>query len=361
MSRQRMLTNHNTQPIRGHKVFNNWDVVSEGWYIVMPSTKLKKLGVLSQLICSQQLVFYRSEEGIVFALDGFCPHMGVDLGIGKVIGEHLRCFFHHWKFNGQGQCVEIPCQKEIPAKTKLKAYPVREQFGFIWVHPSAENASSFMSIPELEGKETIYVADPPYTRSCHHHITMINGIDPQHLKTVHQLNIEMDLKIQEHKKGHLDIELSGMVPRGNLKEKLMALILGEKYSYSMHYADGCVAGLTLMKGVKLFNRYNIMPTLHMIFAYRPEGDKTLVWPIYITHKRKGLKGLIVNRLCLFLTRMAFKSLQGEDGEVYENIRFNPENLLPIDEPVARYIGYINRLRPSVWSKNKGHDPDVDAL
>lgn len=350
MSRQRMLTNQNTQPLRTHKIFNNWDVISDGWYIVMPSKDLLIEQARSMQICSQHLVFFRTKGGQVFAMDGFCPHMGVDLGIGKVIGEELRCFFHHWKFNGAGHCVEIPCQKDIPAKSKLQTYPITERYGFIWVHPNHQSPSDFMCIPELEGEETLSVHDDFYERTCHHHITMINGIDPQHLKTVHNLNIEMDLKIKEHKKGHLDIELSGEVPSGNLKERLMRTLLGSRYSYSMHYADGCVAGLSVMKGVKLFNRFAVLPTLHMIFAYRPSGDKTLVFPIYVTKKRKGLMGFCMNHFWLALTKLAFKSLQGEDGEVYENIRFSGENLLPLDEPVARYIGYINRLRPSLWSK-----------
>ena len=52
-----------------------------------------------------------------------------------------------------------------------------------------------------------------------------------------------------------------------------------------------------------------------------------------------------------MTKRGFYFLQGEDGEVYDNIRFNTDCLLPIDSPVAKYIGYINRLTPSIWSKS----------
>ena len=37
-------------------------------------------------------------------------------------------------------------------------------------------------------------------------------------------------------------------------------------------------------------------------------------------------------------------LRDEDGAVYDNMRFNPKNLLKVDGPVARYIGYVNRCR-----------------
>ena len=118
----------------------------------------------------------------------------------------------------------------------------------------------------------------------------------------------------------------------------------------MKYADGCLAALTTMKNVKLFGKYDILPKMHMLFAYQKvEEGKTLVQPIFVTKKRKGVTGKIISSFCLYLTRLGFNALQGEDGEVYNNIRFNTECLLPIDAPVGKYIRYINNLESSKWS------------
>jgi hypothetical protein len=87
----------------------------------------------------------------------------------------------------------------------------------------------------------------------------------------------------------------------------------------------------------------------MIFAYRPiEKGRTLVQPIYLTRRRSGVTGELGSRFLLWLTKRAFFALQGEDGAVYENMRFFPANLLPIDRPVAQYIQYVNKLPPSPW-------------
>lgn len=344
--------NCNTQPLKEHKIFNNWNVVTDGWYIVFKSSELKNKQVKSATICGQHLVFFRTESGAIHSMDGFCPHMGVDLGIGKVIGEKLQCFFHHWEFNQTGQCVHIPCQDEIPKKAKNRAYKTIEKLGFIWVNPSIDEEVAFLEIPELKGEELLYQADPFYLRSCHHHITMINGIDPQHLKTVHSINIEMNIEINQLNRNEIEIELNGRFSEDNFKDRLMSFFLGKDYSYSMNYQDGCLAGLSILKGVSLFGKYKVISPLHMYFAYRPiEEGKTLVCPIYVTKKRPGLSGFIVSKFCLSMTKMLFKALQGEDGEVYENIRFNTECLLPIDRPVVTYLAYINRLKSSVWSKN----------
>lgn len=348
---KKLHVNVNTQPVRVHRVFDNWDVVTHGWYIACPSSDIKINEVKSLTLCSQHIVLFRTDDHKIHAMDGYCPHMGVDLGIGKVINNNLQCFFHHWKFNTEGSCVEIPCQKEIPSKAKNRTYHTHEALGFIWVNPSEETPIDFLQIPLLKNKALSFTVDKKIIRTCHHHITMINGIDPQHLKTVHNIDIEMNLEINELNKEEIEISLTGEFSKNNFKDKMMSFFLGKNYSYSMNYQNGTLAALTIMKDVKLYGKYDIIPPLHMYFAYRPLSNYTTeVFPIYVTHKRSGFLGKIKEQLLLLSTRICFKALQGEDGEVYNNIRFNTQSLLAIDIPVTKYIAYINRLTPSVWSK-----------
>ncbi|MEL6130881.1 MAG: aromatic ring-hydroxylating dioxygenase subunit alpha, partial [Cyanobacteria bacterium J06628_4] len=56
-------------------------------------------------------------------------------------------------------------------------------------------------------------------------------------------------------------------------------------------------------------------------------------------------------LLLWLTRLSYYALRGEDGKIYDNIRFSTERLLPVDQPIARYVRYVNGLVPSRWSKS----------
>ncbi len=344
--------NQQTQPLKKHRIFSNWDVVTKGWYIFCPSREIKKNEAHSRTIAHQHIAVYRDSSGVIYALDGYCPHMGVDLGIGKVVNGNLRCFFHHWQFNSQGECIHLPAQKEIPQRAKLQAYATEEKYGFIWVYPERTAPFGVAEVPELEGQEVTYLIGEEYKRTCHYHITMINGIDPQHLKTVHNINIDVGLEMKAERPNELEIELAGETPNFNLKEKLARFFLGNQYAYSMKYVDGNIGVLTINKRVKLFNRYAILPTLHMIFAYQPIREEQIsVQVVYLTKKRKGLFGFLASRLCIWLTKISFHALQGEDGEVYENIRFNTETLIPMDAPVAKYIQYINKLEPSIWSKS----------
>ena len=339
--------NQTTQPIVSFPIFNNWDEVAFGWYFVLPSHELKKAEVKSVQICGQELVVFRGEDGKVGILDAYCPHMGTHLGKGKVVGNNVRCFFHHWQFDRAGTCTKIPCQEEIPNKARVPHYSVCEKFESIWVYPGSEPQHQLVDFEELNSNEELVIQfDKTYERSCHHHVTMINGIDPQHLKTVHNLDIEMKVDIAE-RASLMDITLTGKIGEGNWFEKVSKFFLGDQYSYSMRYDHANNGFLTLMKDVYFFGRK--WPTLHMIFAYRPiEKGRILVQPIFVTRKRKGLLGSLASKVLLWMTKRGFYSLQGEDGAVYENMRFYPGNLLGIDRPVGQYIQYVNKLKPSPW-------------
>lgn len=338
--------NQNTQPLVAMPIFNNWDVVAKGWYVACASREITRGKVKSLDICGQKIVLFRGEDGQVRALDAYCPHLGTDLAIGQVDGNLIRCFFHHWSFDGKGKCQDIPCHSVMPAKAKLQAYATEEKYGFIWVYPEAEAEESVAEFDELKGKEIVVERDRAFQRDCHHHICMMNGIDAQHLQTVHQLNVEMSLSLQQNKSGTIiDFTLSGELPNTSFRAQILRRLLGVNYQYSMRYAHSCMGLLTIMKNVRL-----VLP-LHIIYAYTPlRSRRTRIQPIYVTQKRKGVLGWLTTRLLILLTKLAYYALRSEDGKVYDNIRFNPNALLSIDLPLVKYMNYVNSLEPSLWSK-----------
>ncbi|MEB3210811.1 MAG: aromatic ring-hydroxylating dioxygenase subunit alpha [Leptolyngbyaceae bacterium] len=337
---------HAQQP----SIFNNWNVIAQGWYIACASREVPQETAKSIELCGQRIVLFRGADKRVRALDAYCPHMGTDLGIGRVDGTTLRCFFHHWAFDGQGQCADIPCQTHIPTCAHTQSYATEEKYGFIWVYPEAIAPEPVAEFDELKGMDMVALADRPLERHCHHHICMMNGIDAQHLQTVHKLNIQMQLELQENTSGTvIDFTLSGEFPHTTFREKLMRRVLGDRYAYTMRYAHGCLGLLTLMKDVKR------IPRLHMLYAYVPVNDvktgiqKTRIQPIYVTRKRPGVLGTVISQCLLHLTRLCYYILRDEDGLIYDNIQFAPRSLLKIDAPIVQYMAYVNRLSPSRWS------------
>ena len=173
----------------------------------------------------------------------------------------------------------------------------------------------------------------------------MNGIDVQHLQTVHHLPVSMALALEHDEGGKvIDFTLTGDLAKEGLKSRVGQLLLGKKYTYSMRYAHGCLGMLTMMKNVRL------IPPLHMLYAYVPlPSGGTRIQPIYVTRKREGLIGWAVSQILLLLTRISYYALRDEDGKIYDNIQFNPSNLLPVDEPLVEYMRYVNQLERSRWS------------
>lgn len=347
--------NQTTQPIRPHKVFNNWDVVATGWYVVCKSRDLKKGKALPIRICGHELALYRTESGKAVALDKFCPHMGMSLAEGIVKGEHLTCIFHEWKFNSHGKCIDIPClKKKVENGKSVNSYPVEEKYGMIWVFSDKEANGPVFEIDELKGKPILFTTLKPFRRVAHPHITMMNSIDEQHMRSVHKLPMDLDTSIEE-KGTRFKVTFTGKVLEQSLSGKIQKFFLGDKWKSSVLFVDGCLGLLTIMIDLKLFKKFNL-PCGYFIFSqtFTDKGE-TVVWPIMVTEQRPGIHGFIFSWLLIRAHKALMWFLAFQDGRViYKNLRFNHSGLLPeIDNASAKWISFVNRvIKPSIWSRSR---------
>ena len=82
------------------------------------------------------LVAYRGHDsGRIHVLDAYCPHMGANLaGDGAMVqGDSVICPFHAWSWGSDGYCKHIPYAKNIPAKARIKSWPVMEENQLVYV------------------------------------------------------------------------------------------------------------------------------------------------------------------------------------------------------------------------------------
>jgi phthalate 4,5-dioxygenase len=99
----------------------------------------------------EDLVVFRDSEGKLGVLDEYCPHRRVSLVLGRNEECGLRCLYHGWKFDVEGNVLEMtsePPESGLAEKVKHKAYPVREAGGFVWVYMgTAEQMPEFEPPP----------------------------------------------------------------------------------------------------------------------------------------------------------------------------------------------------------------------
>src|SRR5699024_9513113 len=75
-------------------------------------------------------------------VDERCPHRGTSLYYGINDGCGLRCMYHGWKFNTDGDCVDLPselAESKFRESIQLKAYPTKEVGDVVWTYMGPED------------------------------------------------------------------------------------------------------------------------------------------------------------------------------------------------------------------------------
>jgi phenylpropionate dioxygenase-like ring-hydroxylating dioxygenase large terminal subunit len=86
-------------------------------------------------LLGEDLVAFRDSRGRVGLLGEPCSHRGTSLFFGRNEACGLRCVYHGWKFDIDGNVLETPAEPPgSPLKNKVRhtAYPCREAAGIVW-------------------------------------------------------------------------------------------------------------------------------------------------------------------------------------------------------------------------------------
>jgi phenylpropionate dioxygenase-like ring-hydroxylating dioxygenase large terminal subunit len=134
--------------VKGHLFRNFGDGFHQCWYPVAIASSLGKGERFGTDFCDGRIVVYRGQDGVAHALSPYCPHMGADLSVGDVVGNDIRCAFHHWQLGGDGVCTNIPSGDRIPKAACVVSFPLVEKHGLIWVFFGKTPTYDVPSFPE---------------------------------------------------------------------------------------------------------------------------------------------------------------------------------------------------------------------
>lgn len=147
-----------------------------------PPKKIKIMG--------EDLLAFRASDGRVGIVEPHCPHRGANLYFGRNEGCGIRCAFHGWKFDLDGNCVDLPTsppESSYKETIKLLAYPTREWADMIWVYMGPREA-----MPELPQIEMGLVpASSRYVskkwQDCNWVQSLEGAIDTSHFSFLHMV------------------------------------------------------------------------------------------------------------------------------------------------------------------------------
>lgn len=112
----------------------NQQFVRNCWYVIAWDHEIPADGLFARTVLNEPIILFRTAQGIT-ALEDRCCHRLAPLSKGRKEGDAVRCGYHGLKFDGAGQCIEIPGQANIPATARVRKYPlvVRNKWVFVWM------------------------------------------------------------------------------------------------------------------------------------------------------------------------------------------------------------------------------------
>ena len=116
------------------------------------------------MLLGEKLVAFRDSAGKVGVMDHRCPHRCASLFFGRNDEGGIRCVYHGWKFDTEGNCLDmanVPPHQDFKHKVHAKAYPSTERNGVVWVYMGDEE-----TVPELPGTEVLQLPDEEMSVSC---------------------------------------------------------------------------------------------------------------------------------------------------------------------------------------------------
>ena len=155
------------------------------WIPVAQITDVKPARAKTITIMSEKFTLYRGESGDAHLIGHLCPHRHVALAVGRVEGECLRCFYHGWKFDPDGDCVDQPAEDEsFKAKVHIAAFPTREYLGLVFAFIGKGEPPPFPEFKRFERPGELVTWS--YVRNTNYFNSMENGADHVHANFVHE-------------------------------------------------------------------------------------------------------------------------------------------------------------------------------
>jgi phthalate 4,5-dioxygenase oxygenase subunit len=165
------------------------ELMRQYWIPAVKSSELASDGdPMRLMLLGEKLIAFRDSAGRVGVMDHRCPHRCASLFLGRNEENGLRCIYHGWKYDVEGNCLEMPnmpAEQDFRHKVKARAYKVAERNGLIWVYMGArEIAPQLPSIEATllsEGDTEIYMAQ----RECNWLQALEGDIDTSHFSFLH--------------------------------------------------------------------------------------------------------------------------------------------------------------------------------
>lgn len=302
---------------------------TQSWFAICQSSDLKPGDVRGEDFLDGRVVVFRGQDGIAHVTSAFCPHLGADLSVGEVIGNELRCAFHHWKFNGSGACTATGVGDAPPPRASLFKFPTQEKFGIIWAFNGETPLYDLPDFPYAPDELEIHTSLLDVVMPVDPWVLCCNTPDFQHIKALHGIQFDSadpdeDMEWSPHS---MMYDFKGTHKQGERIENRLG-IFGTSLYYQHTIFNGKWFGFLTPFGL-------------------PSPGKVKTYLVVAVRKDMGTREE-KDAFVKFITELETQIVM-EDVMVMKTMRFAPANLTKSDKALGKFFHYLRtypRAHPS---------------
>jgi len=291
------------------------------WYAIARADEVAPGQIVGRDFLEGRAIVYRGESGRGSVLSAYCRHLGADLGVGKVIGEDVRCAFHHWQYGPDGKCTKIPASDKSPRAARVFKFPTAEKWGLIWAF---NGEKPLFEVPDFAGFQeadleyrTIEAFDLPVEPW----VPFTNSMDFQHLRVLHGLKIDFDPKQIRVSDYRIQYDVRFEDP-------------------NLGVFDQCIR-VTGTNTIALAGKLNGMSVCSMATGTPTPDGRTIGWMVTATPRSEGEPEVRAQQL--EIGEAFFKRLIEEDTPVLSTAHFHEGVLIEADRALAMFFQYVKRF------------------
>ena len=143
-------------------------------------------------LLGEDLVVFRDSDGRIGVLGEYCLHRRASLAFGRNEECGLRCLYHGWKFDVEGNVLDMPSEAPGAAQRlgkKTRAYPARESGGFVWIWMGPKEEMRELEPPAWAPHADIRPAIVKIHTECNWAQVLEGSIDSAHSSSLHSTNM----------------------------------------------------------------------------------------------------------------------------------------------------------------------------
>ena len=136
----------------------------------------------------EDLVVFRDTKGRLGILGEHCLHRRASLAFGRNEDCGLRCLYHGWKFDVDGNILDQACEPEggrLKLERRQKSYPARESGGFVWVYMGPAEEFREFEPPIWAAAPSDRIAIVKMRVACNWAQVLEGSIDSAHSSSLH--------------------------------------------------------------------------------------------------------------------------------------------------------------------------------